>query len=297
MTTSWFDFLKTAVFHSVLTIGLWTIGSAVVGSIAGFLVHLGLGRMGAWRLGWPHVKWWRVLTCIWLVLLFGFLSAIGGGLEGTRRAVRYLVESEPVRRVLLLPLGRLGAVTMAYAHCRMDGSRAEAAAFVRDFRDGKSEIPVQAFLIRMHGLADTEAEALSNRTQSFVESRLELAPTHWIGRSLKRTTGTVYRWLFRRILEDNVVGIGTSNGLEHFLDTLPESGASGGNPATLSFEEAAWHIVDHGFIPMIRVWLDGWIIMEQLLLGVGLLFFALLPVALFWILRLIEKPSKQTTDH
>ena len=78
---------------------------------------------------------------------------------------------------------------------------------------------------------------------------------------------------------------------------MPASGAAGGNAATLSFEEAARHIVNHGFIPMIMVWLNGWVLMEQLLLAAALLFFASLPVLWFWILRLLEKPRGPGRDR
>ena len=193
--TSWFDFLKDAALHTVLTIGGWTAAGALLGILAGFLAHFGLGRMGAWRLEWPHVKWWRVLTCAWLVALFGFLTAVGGGLEGVRRSTRDLVESEPVRRELLLPLGRVGATAMAYFYCRIGGSRQEALAFVRDFKDGKQEIPVQAFTGRVNGLAETEAESLSDQTVAYVQSGVDMANRQSVGKFLKnppmpRTAGS-----------------------------------------------------------------------------------------------------------
>jgi hypothetical protein len=295
--TSWFDFLKDTALHTTLTISLWTVAGALAGILAGFLAHFGLGRIGAWRLEWPHVKWWRALTCAWLVVLFGFLAAVGGGLEGARRSIRDLVKSEPVRRELLLPLGRVGATAMAYFYCRIGSSREEAAAFVREFRDGKQEIPVAAFAGRVNGLAESEAESLSDQTVAYVQSGVDLAKGGSAGKLLKKSTRAVYRWLFQGVLEEKVAGLASSNGLEQFLEAMPASGAAGGDAATLSFEEAARHIVDHGFIPMIMVWIGGWVVMEQLLLGLALLFFALLPVGWFWILRLLEKPRGPGRDR
>ena len=288
--TSWFDFLKATALHTVLTIGGWTAACALLGTLAGFLAYFGLRRLGAWRLGWPHVKWWRVLTCAWLTILFGFLAAVGGGLEGARRSLQDLVESEPVRRELLLPVGRVGANAMAYFYGRIGGSRQEAAAFVRDFRDGKQEIPVQAFTGRVNGLAESEAEALSDQTVTYVQSGVSLMKSPSVGKFLKKSTRAVYRWLFRGILQEKVSGIAASNGLEHFMDTLPAAGSSGGDQAAFSFEEAARHIVDHALIPVILVWLNGWVLVEQLLLAAALLFFASLPMIWFRILRLMEKP-------
>ncbi len=288
--TSWFDFLKASALHSVLIIGGWTAACALLGLLAGFLAYFGLRRIGAWRLGWPHVKWWRALTCAWLVALFGFLAAVGGGLEGIRRSTRDLIESEPIRRELLQPLGRVGATAMAYFYCRIGGSREEAVAFVRNFQDGKRGIPVRAFTDRVHGLADTEAENLSDQTAEYVQSGAGLSKTHPFSRFMKKATGRLYRWFFRGVLEEQVVGFSSSNGLEHFLDTLPGSGKVEAGTAILSYEAAARHIVDHAFIPMLMVWLDGWIYMELLLLAAALLFFASLPVLGFWILRLLEKP-------
>ena len=288
--TSWFDFLKDAALHTVLTIGGWTVACALTGIVAGFLAHFGLGRMGAWRLEWPHVKWWRVLTCAWLVALFGFLAGVGGGLEGVRRSTRDLLESEPVRRELLLPVGRVGATAMAYFYCRIGNSREEAVAFVRDFKDGKQGIPVQAFTDRVRGLADTGAEDLSDRTAEYVQAGADLSKTHWFSRFMKTATGRVYRWFFHGILEEKVAGFSSSNGLEHFMDTLPGAGAVEASSAVLSYEDAARHIVAHAIIPMVMVWIDGWVYMELLLLAAALLFFASLPVLWFWILRLMEKP-------
>lgn len=288
--TSWFDFLKDAALHTVLTIGGWTVACALIGIVAGFLAHFGLGRMGAWRLEWPHVKVWRVLTCAWLVALSGFLAGVGGGLEGVRRSTRDLLESEPVRRELLLPVGRVGATAMAYFYGRIGNSREEAVAFVRDFKDGKHGIPVRAFSDRVRGLADTGAEDLSDRTAGYVQSGAGLSKTHPIRQLVKKATGRVYRWFFHGVLEEKVVGFSSANGLEHFMDTLPGAGAAEAGTAALSFEDAAGHIVDHALIPMATVWLNGWVYMELLLLAAALLFFASLPVIWFWILRLLEKP-------
>lgn len=289
--TSWFDFLKASALHTVLTIGGWTAACALLGLLAGFLAYFGLRRIGAWRLGWPHVKWWRALTCAWLAALFGFLAAVGGGLEGCRRSIRDLVESEPVRRELLLPLGRVGATAMAYFYGRIGGSRQEAVAFVRDFRDGKQEIPIQAFSSRVDGLAESEADALSDQTAAYVQSGVGMAKSPSIGRFLKKSTRLVYGWLFQGVLKEKVAGFASSNGLEHFMDTLPAAGSSGGDKAALSFEEAAWHIVDHAIIPVVMVWLNGWVLVEQVLLAAALIFFASLPVIWFWILRLLENPQ------
>lgn len=311
INASWLlgQILRTHLHAVMGVLILWALIGVLFGAILSAIAAYLLSRMGAFRLAWRHGTWLKIAAIVGMISACSLFGCVTGLIEGARRGVGIIVKESSFRSGVLLPLGAQCASGIAHMDCLLAQAdqRRNAAdrltlsqtqeAFLGRFSEGKDELNVTTFLMRM----DRAGAALVQEVVEEVMARLRANNLIKEGSLpdaiLRRLLPGVIQSHIRQKAKNALDQAGLSRGVMQFFEKLPEAAARSGDPTTIRHDELAVYSVDHGVIPMIvypaRKIARGRQV-DAVMLAMGAL---LLPVLLFWLGRYIERGRLSRTHR
>lgn len=266
--------------------GTWILW-VVLGGLGGLALAVGAwfaaDRLGAWRLGWRHAKWLRVLGILWLLGSFAVLGSSFGGCEGGYRAARNALDLAEVRAGSLRSAADVvggGLLALDAKLQEREGAKPPADLLER-FAKGEARFDAAGFRGRLERAEADFVRSAVTTGKAQVCASLGVAPSGVIDGLVGVTLEFLLRRVLRSAAEDGLKKAGLSASVDGFFGALDAAG--GGTRSELSSA-----LVDRSFVPLLLMPVRSVARSGQAGALLGMAGAFALPLLGFWIARTIE---------
>ncbi|MBI3098868.1 MAG: hypothetical protein HYY93_11600 [Planctomycetes bacterium] len=277
----------------------WTGLGSIAGMIAGGVAFWGLRRAGGFGFGWKWAGCLRGLAAVWLVIALGLIGGAVGFLQGALRGVEIIVLNSRFRSEVLDPVGHVGAYGVQWLDgflasplepdASPDKAEAVGEILAEALERGEAELDVSRFLDRLENADTAVIDGALKRAESALRERYSIPPGGIVEAVFLALLRDLARSEIRKAVKGPLDEYGLTQGLQKFLRTLPDAARENGDPATITYQELSDHVVEYFAVPLIIAPARSFVRSQQLTCGLMIPPAVLLPLLLFWLLRVLER--------